>query len=105
MKRCFHILLVALALTLGVSAYAQPEWVTQQRIEAPTTSGANAVGSIGRINLTAGGEDATFSIYSITGQLVRTVRLTADGHATVDLPKGFYIVKYNDKWSKKVIVK
>lgn len=44
-----------------------------------------------------------FYIYSITGQMVKSLEVT-DGTVTVNLPQGCYIVKC-DKWSKKIIVR
>ena len=29
----------------------------------------------------------------------------ADAHTSVDVPKGFYVVRYNNQWSRKVVVK
>lgn len=43
-----------------------------------------------------------FHIYSITGQLVKSVDV--QGTAVVELPQGCYIVKC-DSWSRKVVVK
>ena len=63
------------------------------------------MGGVGRVSLYAGTTDAVFSIYSITGQLLRVVRLQADQRQTVDMPKGFYIVRCNNQWSRKVVVK
>ncbi len=45
----------------------------------------------------------TFTIYSITGQVVKSFTLKA-GVETVDLPQGCYIVKCRH-WSKKEVVK
>ena len=73
-----------------------------QRMESVA---ANATGGTGRITLSAGSSDAVFQIYSITGQLIKTVRVNADSHSTVEMPKGFYVVKCNGQWSRKVIVK
>lgn len=44
-----------------------------------------------------------FNIYSITGQLVKTLKLS-DGTASVELPRGCYIVKC-EKWSKKIVIR
>ncbi len=43
-----------------------------------------------------------FYIYSITGQMVKSVDVAES--VTVELPQGCYIVKCND-WSKKIIVR
>lgn len=44
----------------------------------------------------------TFHIYSVTGQLVRTVKI-ADSSESIDLPPGYYIVKC-DRWSHRYLV-
>ena len=43
-----------------------------------------------------------FYIYSITGQMVKSVSL--DDTSTIDLPQGCYIVKC-ESWSKKIVVR
>lgn len=94
-----------MSMTLGLgsmSAAGVGDAATvQQRIETV----ANASGGNGRITFAAGNSDAVFHIYSITGQLLKTVRLSADGHVSIDMPKGFYVVRCNGQWSRKVIVK
>lgn len=57
----------------------------------------------GGIEITvADGSAHTFYIFSITGQLVKTVEVS--GSAFVELHNGCYIVKCA-RWSKKVVVK
>ena len=83
-------------------------WVYPEPVPAVAESVANVAsvkGGVGTIYLVAGGTDATFNIYAITGQLLKSVKLTADNHTTVEMPKGFYIVRYNNQWSRKVVVK
>jgi len=77
----------------------------QQRIENVAQAGPSVQGGAGQIVLVAGNSDATFSIYSITGQLIKSVKVTSDQRATVDVPKGFYIVKCSNQWSRKVVVR
>lgn len=48
-------------------------------------------------------EAVTFTIYSITGQIIKSV-VIHNGNLNVELPKGFYVVKFN-QWSRRVIVK
>lgn len=47
----------------------------------------------------------TYNVYSITGQLIKSFHLNGDSVATVEIPKGFYVVKCNNEWSRKVIVR
>lgn len=58
----------------------------------------------GYIELTApDAEPVKFEIFSITGQLIKSV--TVKGATTkVDLPKGFYIIKC-DSWTKRVMLR
>ncbi|MCF0182204.1 MAG: T9SS type A sorting domain-containing protein [Muribaculaceae bacterium] len=101
MKRLTYILLIIIALGCSMpSAMAEVNGVTQ-RAELVAT----ATGGTGRIAFVAGPTDAVFQIYAITGQLLKTVRLSANGQASIDMPKGFYVVKCNGQWSRKVIVK
>lgn len=59
---------------------------------------------VGAIELSnASQERIRIYIFSITGQMVKTIELT-EGTTRVELNKGLYIVKC-DKWSKKVMVK
>lgn len=48
------------------------------------------------------GEAHQFYIYSITGQMIKSVEVRET--AVVDLPCGYYIVKCRE-WSKKIVVK
>ena len=101
------VILLLAALTVSAALPAVATAAAPQRVETalqqpaqPSVQGAN-----GRILFTAGSEAVVFSVYSITGQLVRTVKVAAEGHATVELPKGFYIVKCGTQGSRKVVVK
>ena len=81
-----------------------PDNFLPQRIEA-TVTGPVAQGAEGRIVFTAGSSDVAFNVYSITEQLVKVVRVSADQRVSVDFPKGFYIVKCGNQWSRKVVVR
>ena len=88
----------------AVQAIPVPDNFLPQRIET-TATGPAAQGAEGRIVFIAGSSDATFNVYSITGQLVKVVRVSADQRASVEFPKGFYIVKCSNQWSRKVVVR
>ena len=103
MKRTLYILLCLVAMG-GMKAIALPDNFMPQRIENVAT-GPAAQGSEGHIVFIAGSSDATFNVYSITGQLVKVVRVNADQRVSVDFPKGFYIVKCSNQWSRKVVVR
>lgn len=104
MKRLAHISLLTLAIALA-AVVSSPCALAEQRIESVSTSGPSATGEQGHIVFTAGGSEAVFSIYSITGQIIRVVHVSSGSRATVDLPRGFYIVKCNNLWSRKVVVR
>lgn len=102
MRRLLYILVGLLAMG-GMQAIPVPDNFLPQRVE--TTTGPVAQGAEGRIVFIAGNSDATFNVYSITGQLVKVVRVSAEMRTTVDFPKGFYIVKCGNQWSRKVVVR
>ena len=103
MKRVLYIVICLLAVGVG-QAMPAPDNFLPQRIETAAT-GPSAQGADGRIVFTAGNSDAVFNVYSITGQLIKIVRVSADQRATVDFPKGFYIVRCSNQWSRKVVVR
>lgn len=85
------------------SAHSLPdETVASQRMDTDIASvSASSTG----ITLSVKGEKAErFYVFSITGQLVKTIDVDAAGVRTVELPRGCYIVKCSH-WSKKVMVK
>ena len=47
----------------------------------------------------------SFNIYSVTGQLIKALHLSGEATASIDAPKGFYVVKCNSEWSRKVVVR
>ena len=103
MKRILYIVICLLAVGMS-QAVPVPDNFLPQRVETAST-GPVAQGAEGRIVFTAGNSDATFNVYSITGQLVKVVRVSAEQRVTVDFPKGFYIVKCGNQWSRKVVVR
>ena len=88
----------------GSQAMQTPDNFLPQRVET-AVAGPAAQGGEGRIVFTAGNSDAVFNVYSITGQLVKVVKVGAEQRTTVELPKGFYIVKCGNQWSRKVVVR
>ena len=101
MRRALYILTLSVALAVGsvsVTMVASPT-----RVEQVSSDETTVVGGKGTIAMVAG--DTTFNIYSITGQLIKTVRVNAGTRVTIDMPKGFYIVKCAGRWSRKVVVK
>lgn len=103
MRRLLYIL-VALMAVGGMQAIPVPDNFLPQRVET-ANPGPVAQGAEGRIVFIAGSSDATFNVYSITGQLVKVVRVNAEQRTSVDFPKGFYIVKCSNQWSRKVVVR
>ncbi len=103
MKRVLYIMICLLAVGM-TQAVPVPDNFLPQRVETAAT-GPTAQGAEGRIVFTAGNSDASFNVYSITGQLIKVVRVGADQRVSVDFPKGFYIVKCSNQWSRKVVVR
>ncbi len=103
MKRAIYIVVCLLAIG-GLQAIPVPDNFLPQRVETVAT-GPAAQGAEGRIVFTAGNSDAVFNVYSITGQLIKVVRVSAEQRTSVDFPKGFYIVRCGNQWSRKVVVR
>ena len=103
MKRVLYILTCLLAIGVA-QAIPSPDNFLPQRVETAAT-GPTAQGAEGRIVFIAGNSDAVFNVYSITGQLIKVVRVGSDQRTSVDFPQGFYIVKCNNQWSRKVVVR
>ena len=76
MKRLLYILVCLLAMG-GMQAIPAPDNFLPQRVETAKTE-PTAQGAEGRIVFTAGSSDATFNVYSITGQLIKVVRVNAE---------------------------
>lgn len=100
LKNIFIALIICL-MNFGSSVvYAFPpqvtSMVTDNQVSVKATSGA--------IILTANCEEPIcFQIFSITGQAIKTITLS-QGSTSIELPRGYYIVKCN-QWSKTVIIK
>lgn len=104
MKRVLYILLIGAAMGWPQALPAVDASDVRARTEA-VASEAAVQGGVGQIVFTAGDSDAVFSVYAITGQLLRSVKVQAGSRATVDMPKGFYIVRCGTRWSRKVVVR
>jgi hypothetical protein len=87
-----------------MQALPVPDNFLPQRVETVATTPA-AQGAEGRIVFTAGSNDAVFNVYSITGQLVKVVLVNAEQRVSAEFPKGFYIVRCGNQWSRKVVVR
>ncbi len=104
-KYIFYISLVTCLLCGNMVAAASdmPDGTaTSQRIDSDVAAvSTNSTG----ITLSIKGEKVErFYIFSITGQLVKTIDIEPAGVQSVELPRGCYIVKCSH-WSKKVMVK
>lgn len=100
MKTLRHILLAALLL-----AAAAPAGAAAASPQPPAAVESQATVSAGRLVLKALGDEAvTFQVYSITGQLVARAEVLPGVPATLELPRGYYIVK-TATWSRQVVVK
>lgn len=94
--------MVAVALAAGTAAaYSEPAEAPAQHI-ASTQPQVRVVGGMIEI-VVPGDEDRQVTIYALTGQVVKHIT-AAPGVNSVELPKGYYIVKC-DRISCRVVVK
>lgn len=102
MKRLIIYLILisaAAALPMPVVASEQKPQVDERMQEQPMVKVSGTV-----IELRSPNQEAVkFQIFSITGQLIKTLTVKAMP-VKVELPKGFYIVKC-DNWTKRVMLK
>lgn len=92
------LLIASIAAPTVMEASPAPRQWTMNQNDSPKVSVAQ-----GCLVISAATDcDAAFEIYSITGQLVKRVKL-ANGTATVELHRGCYIIRCQN-WSKKVVV-
>ncbi len=94
-------IVACMALVMPAIPFAQP--VDDGFASSVTTSAPLMKAVPQGIELTVtDGEVHHFNIYSITGQMVKSIDVAES--VTVDLPQGYYIVKCKD-WSKKIVVR
>ena len=104
MKRFFISAIICIGISvIGVAnnSASNPtdENISSAIVEQPTISTLS-----GGISLTTPSDKTTkFLIYSITGQVIKTITVSS-GEVIVELPKGYYIVKC-ENWSKQAIVR
>ena len=98
MKKGILILIFSLLLCGAplVAQTAQKEMPKAQISAVSNTAGTLTVNN-------HSGKTTSFTVYSITGQVVKVIELKA-GSSTFSLPQGFYIVKTDD-YTMKVAVK
>lgn len=100
----FTIAFASVTMTGAIAAVSPSGGDTQSSVTVATTAPSVKSGA-GHIELTVNDDEATtFYIYSITGQLIKTVTVTSAGTVSVELHRGYYIVKCA-KWSKQAVVK
>lgn len=98
-----------LLMTLTLAAAMPPATaVAAQRIEASAELNvADARATSSGLLLTVSHSSDTpvrFMVYSITGQLIKSIDVAAGDEAAIDLPAGYYIVK-TAQWSKRLVVR
>ena len=108
MKRFIAISILALVgAFLAFSNEPESRELMQQKtsIEAAVDSDCISVSNQTVTITNNSSSPCVYSIYCVTGPALKTIRLGAGAHASFDLPKGFYVVKCNNEWSRKIIVR
>ncbi|MDD6778629.1 MAG: T9SS type A sorting domain-containing protein [Bacteroidales bacterium] len=109
MRRIFTIAIIALnfAFTALATADGESHHAMQQRHTVEAADDAECI-KVSNQTVTVSNLSSApcvYSVYCVTGQAVKTLRLAPGTHASFDLPKGFYVVKCNNEWSRKIIVR
>ncbi|MGN1246257.1 MAG: T9SS type A sorting domain-containing protein [Muribaculaceae bacterium] len=107
MRKFFTLAIIALQFSFAAFAIDSEARMIQQQPQAIEAKVAECISvSNQTVTITNNtGETCVFSIYCVTGQAVKSIRLGAGNHASFELPKGFYVVKCNNEWSRKIIVR
>lgn len=102
-KNYIKTLFISLALgACAIPAFAEPADASVQQSVAVSQPQVRVLND--RIEITVSGEeDCPVTIYALTGQVVKSFT-AVQGVNSVELPKGYYIVKC-DRYSCRVVVK
>ena len=101
LKNITVALFISAMSVCSLTGYAYP---SHDNISINTSTQPTIKTSAGTITLTVtSDESVNFQIYSITGQVIKSITVS-HGSATLELPKGYYIVRCSH-WSKSVVVK
>lgn len=105
MKIIYTIILVCAAVSATASGIAMPDAgqnAVGRRLESELIS--LSVSTTGITISVRTEKPERFYVYSITGQLIKTIDVQAGMSESLDLNRGCYIVKCS-LWSKKVMVR
>lgn len=103
MKRLlFTTLLMIGALTAQVAICAPAQSLPREEVQLAASPSVSIDGAVIEMR-NPYSEPVKFQIFSITGQLIKSVVVKAVP-VRIELPKGFYIVKC-DNWTKRVMLK
>lgn len=103
MKRLFFTTLMMIGmLTAQIDFSARAASLPREEIQAAATPSVSIDGAVIEMR-NPYSEPVKFQIYSITGQLIKSV-VVKSVPVRLELPKGFYIVKC-DNWTKRVMLK
>lgn len=106
MKKILYASILSLALATAApvaEAVTVPDVEAMSRVDISSAPGVKTVEEGVELSASAS-ESTTFMIYSITGQLVKKVVVSASTHETVSLPGGCYVVRCQ-AWAKKIVVR
>ncbi len=104
MKRLSAILICALGIAFATPKIVASQPNNEEKEIAVTETAPTMIATQRGVDLSAyDGESHRFSIYSITGQMIKSVDVI-DSTVSINLPKGFYIVKC-DSWSKQLVIR
>ena len=108
LKRLLTIAIIAIQCAFAAIALESEGRMAMQPISASeATIDAECINVNGQIvtitNVTSA--YCVYNVYCVTGQSVKVIRLGAGAHVSFELPKGFYVVKCNNEWSRKIIVR
>lgn len=106
MKKSLLKIFTVLALATGTVTASEAAFAAPSAVMAADAPQARIIAGGLELIAPADAADngARFMVYSITGQVVKTVDVRVGSPVSVELPAGVYIVKCG-KWSHRVVVR
>lgn len=105
MNKILALILLLAASVAPLTAMAFPSGPQSEGIESVAENEATLSSQNSELIISNSSEASMkFYVFSITGQMVKSVEVGGGDSVTVELPAGWYIVKCS-LWSKKIVVK
>lgn len=102
--RKLYVILILIAF-LGTASYGYSSNSNAIQEEKITIDSPSIKYTSGGVELSVSDDNVyQFGIYTITGHLIKSIKVAPHTSVTIELSQGYYIVKC-DKWVKQIVIK